>query len=198
MFSKVKKICKKFKGGPKVRLEITYVLSQVFTIIMYLLMAITYYAKDRKKVLIMNFLSMIAESLAYVLLNAWTGFAMCIVALLRNIIFLLDEKKNGKRDTINKTDVIILVILYVITIIFTVFTYDGFLSLLSVIATCVYTFSVWQKKTKVYKLLGIPTGILWIAYNIYIMSIFGIILETILFVCSTTGYLLESKEVKKL
>lgn len=176
--------------------SITYILSQVFTIITYALLALTYYAKYRKKVLILSFLSLIANGIAYIFLNAWSGFAMCIVALIRNIIFLLDEKKNGKREEINKTDIIILAVLYTISIIFAIFTYDGSLSLLSVFATCLYTFSVWQKKTNTYKLLGIPIGILWILYNIYIKSIFGIILETILLICSITGYLLDIKKKK--
>lgn len=176
--------------------SLTYILSQVFTIINYALLGLTYYAKDRKKILIISFLSIVANAVAYILLNAWTGVAMCIVALIRNIIFLIDEKKNGKRETINKKDVVILIILYFATIISTVFTYDGFLSLLSVFATSLYTFSVWQKKTKVYKLLGIPVGILWILYNIYVKSIFGIILESILLICSISGYLLERKKCK--
>ena len=176
--------------------SVVYILSQVFTIITYGLLALTYYAKDRRKVLILNFLSLIVNGLAYIFLSAWSGFAMCIVALIRNIIFLMDEKKNGKRENVNKTDIVILIILYLISIIFAIFTYEGFLSLLSVFATCLYTFSVWQKKTNIYKLLGIPIGILWILYNIYIKSIFGIILETLLLICSTTGYFLEVKKEK--
>lgn len=176
--------------------ELTYIISQIFTIITYVLLAISYYAKDRNKILTISFLSLIANGIAYIFLSAWSGFAMCIVALLRNIIFLVDERKNGKRETINKTDIMILIILYVISIISAIFTYDGFLSLLSVFATMLYTFSVWQKKTNIYKLLGIPIGILWILYNIYIMSIFGIILESILLICSITGYLIERKSGK--
>lgn len=172
-------------------ISITYIISQIFTILTYGLLAISYYGKSRKNVLIISFLSVAANTIAYILLNAYTGVAMCIVALIRNIIFLIDERRNGKRETINKTDIIILTVLYTISIISAVFTYDGFFSLLSVLATLVYTFSVWQKKTNVYKLLGIVVGFLWIWYNIYIMSIVGIILETILLICSTTGYLLE-------
>lgn len=174
----------------------TYILSQVFTIIMYALLVLTYYAKDRKEVLILNFLSLIANGIAYIFLNAWTGLAMCAVALIRNIIFLIDEKKNGNRETINKTDIIILLALYVISIISAIYTYDGFLSLFSVFATMLYTFSVWQKKTNMYKLLGFPIGILWIIYNIYIKSIFGIILEMLLLICSIIGYILEIKKSK--
>ncbi len=175
---------------------LAYILSQIFTVITYGLLGATYYAKDRRNILIINFLSIIANGVAYLLLSAWSGLAMCVVALIRNIIFLVDEKKNGKRDKINKTDVIILIILYAISIISAIFTYEGFLSLLSVIATMLYTLSVWQKKTNIYKLLGIPIGVLWIAYNVYVMSIFGTILETVLLICSTTGYFLEVKKRK--
>ena len=178
-------------------LTVNYVLSQVFTILMYVLLGLTYYAKDRKKVLILSFISVIANGIAYVFLSAWSGLAMCILALIRNIIFLVDEKKNGKRDKINKFDIIVLIVLCFISIISAIITYEGFLSLLSVFATMLYTVSVWQKKTNIYKLLGIPVGILWILYNIYIMSIFGIILESILLICSSTGYILEIRKNKK-
>lgn len=173
--------------------SVSYIISQIFTIIYYLLVASSYYAKDRKNILIITFLSLIANGIAYILLNAWTGLAMCIVAIIRNIVFLVDEKKNGKKETINKKDISILIVLYVITIISTIFTYEGLLSLLPVFGTMLYTFSVWQKKTNIYKLIGIPIGIIWVVYNIYIMSIFGVILETVLLICSTTGYLLEVK-----
>ena len=72
-------------------LTLTYVMSQVFTIIMYLLLVISYYAKERKNILILGFLSLIANAIAYVLLEAYTGLAMCIVAVIRNIIFIIDE-----------------------------------------------------------------------------------------------------------
>ena len=117
--------------------------------------------------------------------------------MIRNIIFLVDEKKNSKRDTNTKKDVVILVILYIISIASAVFTYDGFLSLLSVFATMLYTYSVWQKKTNIYKLLGMPIGVLWILYNIYVQSLFGVILEAILLVCSMTGYILEMRNNRK-
>ena len=176
---------------------LTYILSQIFTIITYILLALTYYAKSRKTVLTISFLSLVANGIAYIFLSAYTGLAMCIVAIIRNIIFIVDEKKNGKSNTISQKDIIILAILYAISIVSAVFTYDGFLSLLSVFATMLYTYSVWQKKTNIYKLLGIPIGIIWILYNTYIQSIFGIILETILLICSTTGYILEIRRTNK-
>lgn len=177
-------------------LTLSYVLSQIFIIINYAFLGLSYYCKNRKTVLIISFMAVIANGLSYVFLNAYSGLAMCILALIRNIIFLVDEKKNGKSDKITKKDIIILIILYTIAIVSAIFTYEGVLSLLSVVGTMLYTYSVWQKKTIIYKFMGIPVGISWIIYNIYIMSIFGIILETVLLFCSISGYVLELRKSK--
>ena len=124
-------------------------------------------------------------------LSAYSGLAMVVVAIIRNIIFIIDEKKNGKSNKNTTKDYIVLAVLYIISIVFAVFTYNGILSMMSVVATMLYTFSVWQKNTKTYKLLGIPIEAIWIIYNIYIFSIFGIILESVLAVSTIVGYLRE-------
>lgn len=175
-------------------LTITYLLSQVFTIIMYILLVATYYCKKREEVLILSLISSLANAIAYILLNAWTGLATCIVALIRNIIFIIDEKKNGKREKISKTDKAVLIVICILLIITTIFTYDGFWSLFPVFATMLYTYSICQKESKTYKLLGAPVGICWIIYNAYVMSIFGIILEGVLLFASVGGYILETKK----
>lgn len=147
---------------------IQYIISQVFTIISYIFLALTYHMKNRKTILILNILTQIAFTIAYVLLGAWSGLAMAIVAMARNVIFILDENKNEKREHMNKTDISILVILYIISMISAIFTYERFFSLLPVFATMIYTYAVCQKNIKLYKLLGIPIEILWTCYNIYI------------------------------
>ena len=86
-------------------LTITYVLSQVFVIINAALLMATYQLKTRKSILIVSFMALIANGVAYVLLSAWSGLAMVFVAMIRNIIFMIDEKKNGKSDKITKKDI---------------------------------------------------------------------------------------------
>ncbi len=171
--------------------NITYILSQVFIIISYILLAFTYQTKNRTNILIFSFGSLIMTGLSYVFLSAYSGLAMVVVAIIRNIIFIIDEKKNGKSNKNTTKDYIVLAVLYIISIVFAVFTYNGILSMMSVVATMLYTFSVWQKNTKTYKLLGIPIEAIWIIYNIYIFSIFGIILESVLAVSTIVGYLRE-------
>lgn len=176
-------------------MAVTYILSQIFILIYYAFLIITYQSKNRRNILIYNFCGMIATGLSFLCLSAYSGLAMTVVAILRNIIFMIDEKKNGKSDKNILKDYIILAVLYIISIVFAIFTYNGVLSMMSVLASMLYTYSVWQKSTKIYKLLGIPIGIISIVYNIYIFSIFGIIMEVILAISSIIGLLNENKKL---
>lgn len=178
--------------------DFIYILSQIFTILMYALLTWTYFLKNKRKIVIVSALSLVANIIAYVLLGAWTGLAMCVVAMLRNLYILWEEKKYGKREKLEKRDYIFLAIVYIGIILATIPTYEGFLSLLSVFATSIYTYSIWQKSTKIYKFCGIPVGILWIAYNAYVKSIFGVVLEGILLIASIAGYITELKSSQKI
>ena len=178
-------------------LTLTYVLSQIFVIINSALLMSTYQLKSRKSILIVSFMALFANGVAYVLLSAWSGLAMVFVAMIRNIIFMIDEKKNGKSNKITKKDIVILAVLYIISIISAIFTYQGILSMMSVLATMLYTYSIWQKKTSVYKILGIIIEIIWIIYNIYIVSVLGIIIEICLLISVIIGLIREYKSKKE-
>lgn len=175
---------------------ITYIVSQILTIIKYSLLGATYYSKNRKKVLIFNFTSVIVTMVIFILLKAWSGLATAGITFFANIIFLIEEKNNSKEKN-SKNDVIILITIYTMFIICSVITYEGLPSLFSILAGMVFIYSIWQKKTSIYKLLGIATSLLWMSYNIYIMSILGIIFESIIFICSITGYILERTNKRK-
>lgn len=175
-------------------LTITYLFSQIFIIINYIFLVLSYQVKDRKKILIFNFGALISTALSHFFLGAYSGLAMQFVSIIRNIVFLIDENTNNDNEKTTTKDIIILVLLYIVSIIFAIFTYNGFLSLMPVFATMVYTYSVWQKNTKVYKLLGVLVSILWLIYDIYIFSVFAIVLESILLISVIIGLLKEEKK----
>lgn len=175
-------------------ITITYIISQIFTVIGYGLTTSTYHMQKRKTVLILNFLSKFSFAIAYILLGAWSALAMIGVALIRNSVFMIDGNKNVKRNNINRLDVIMLIVVYVITIISGIYTYECFWSLLPIFSTLIYTYSIFQKNIKIYRLLGIPTELFCVIYNFYIKSISAIILGVIPLISSIIGYI---KEVKK-
>lgn len=178
-------------------MDTAYIFSQVFTIIMYIFLVMTYFAKNKRAIFVISNAAIVANAIAFILLNAWTGLAVCIIDLFRNFYLMWDEKKNGKSKKIKKKDVVFLIIVYIAMALAAIPTYEGFFSLFSIFASAVYAFSIWQKSTLVYKFCGLPVGILWITYNTYIGSFFGIVLESALLIVSIIGFILELKKTTK-
>ena len=173
----------------------SYIISQVCTIIMYTLLGITYQVKARKKLLILSIFSDAFQGIADLLLNAKSGFAMCVLAILRGIAITIIPNKIKDEKTSRNAYLGVIIIFYIGVIISAIFTYEGIFSMLSILATVIYTYSIWQKNEKIYKALGTPVGICWIAYNIFVKSVFGVILESIILICSIVGYVRSKKTI---
>ena len=169
------------------KITLIYVIAQIIVIIGYIFLAMTYFLKDRKNIILANFLSLLAAGISFLLLSAYTGLSMVLVAIIRNIIFLFEDKEN-------KRNIVVLIVLLFISTCFAYFTYNGFLSLLAVFATMLYTYALWQKNPKLYKILGIPVSLLGIFYNIYILSIFGTILEGIILLVSAVSTMIDYRK----
>lgn len=174
-----------------------YIISQIFVVLSYASLSTTYFFKNRKFILIFSLLAVVCNGFGFFFLKAWSGLAMSVFAILRNIIFLI-QNRNEKSEKIKLIDWIILGVLVAVSIVSAVFTYDGFFSLLSIFATMAYTISIWQKNASVYKVLGICSSVLWIAYGIYIMSIFSIVLESVLLVVEIVGTIRAYMQKQKL
>ncbi|MDE5539065.1 MAG: YgjV family protein [Bacilli bacterium] len=172
-----------------------YVFSQIFVILYYFLEMVSYQLKNRQVILMVNGIAMIFMGVSYFLLNAYTGVATVGFGLLRNMVFLLDEKINGKSDKIKFKDIIIIILLTLILVVLSVITYDGIFSLMAPLATWLYMISLWQKNTMVYKILGIPVSIAGITYNIFISSLFGIIFEGAALISAIVGFFREKRDL---
>ena len=161
----------------------TFIFSQVFVCLCYLFLGLTYVIKKRTLILLFSLAALLFNGLHYSLLGAWAGVGVVCIAVIRNVLFLIQQKIKAL-DKYVIDDWIILIFLLIISAFTAVWTYDGLLSLFSIFASVIYTVSVWQKNIKVYKVLGIISGAINIVYFAFIGSIFGIILESI--VCLVT------------
>lgn len=174
-----------------------YIISQILTVVVYICLCVTYFLRSRNNILIVNIIAHVMQAISFLLLGGLTGVAMNFVYIVRDLFFVVDEKRNEKSNQITKRDIMILLFFVVIIVLLTVFTYEGLSSLLSVFATIVSTIAIWQKNTKIYKILGIPISMAWLGYNISLMSVFAIILESVLLISTIVGYILEVVKAKK-
>ena len=161
-------------------LSFLYIISQILVIIYYLIYSWTFHLKNSNKILIFGIVATIISSISYLLLRAYTGMAMCFVAIIRNLLFAKDKK-----NTFN------LSLIFILTLIASVFTFDTYFCLFNIVATLIYTYALWQKNTKTYKLLGIIVNGLMIIYDAYIKSIMGVVFMLVSFISSIIGYYTE-------
>ena len=175
-----------------------YILSQVFVILCYLLLGSTYLIKNRSTILLINLCSLVCNGVSYFLLGAWAGLGVICIAMLRNAIFIVQQRIKALEKYLID-DIIILVFLMIVTALVGVFTFDTVLSLFSVFASATYTISVWQRNIKVYKLLGILSSAFGVVYFVFIKSLFGIILESCMLVIAAVGavsYIIKNKNTE--
>ena len=100
-------------------LTIQYIASQIVTIFVYIFLASTYCLKNRKAILACSFISNFLNAIAFILLNAYTSAAMCVISIFRDILFIIDQKINGKSNKITKKDIALLVLIYGISVVST-------------------------------------------------------------------------------
>ena len=98
-------------------MELTYILSQVFIVIAYSLFGLTYFAQNRKTILVCNSCSLVAEGVGYILLFAWGGLAMVIIAGIRNILFFGQGKLLDKKPDLKKYEWVSLVVVWLLGIV---------------------------------------------------------------------------------
>lgn len=163
-------------------LTVAYIFSQILVVLYYLIYSGTFHLKEKNKILLLGSCATILSAVSYFLLQAYTGIAMCLVAIIRNIWF---SKSKSKKS---------LIIIYLITILLSVFSYQNIFSILNILATIIYTYSLWQESTKKYKLLGILVNGFMIVYDTYIKSVMGVFFMIISFISSIIGYYKENSK----
>ena len=166
-------------------LSMTYIFSQILVVVYYLLYSGTFQLKEKNKILFLGIFATLLSALSYFLLQAYTGIAMCFVAIIRNIWF---SKSKSKRS---------LIIIYLITLLLSLFTYQNIFSILNILATVIYTYSLWQDSIKKYKLLGIIVNGLMIIYDACIKSIMGVVFMLVSFISSIIGYYKERNKKRQ-
>lgn len=126
------------------------------------------------------------QAISYMFLGATSGWAMLIIATLRNVIFF----KLNKQEYTLSYKLLLFGLLLVIGVTGAI-TYTNLFSLLPVFAIVLYSIGVWQKSPKIYKLLSIPNCLLWVIYNLSVASIVASIDEAVMLILSVIGFYKE-------
>ena len=168
-----------------------YIISQIIETIALIVTLGSYHLKKKDKIFKGMCVANILEMLHYLLLGAWSGFATKVVALIRNI-FIIEKEHNRK---LRKP--IFLYIFIGIYLVISVLTFKNVFSLLPISAAIIYMIFVWNGDELQVKKISFLCYFLWLAYNICILSVMGIISNIVALISTYIAYDNMKKYLRK-
>ncbi len=169
-------------------------LIQLIGYIGLLCAVIAFQCKKHKNVMIFRTLNEMLFAVQYVFLGSYTGCVMNIIGSVRNMTF---AKQVEKGKSTRKFQIIFSFLFFALGMC----TYNGFVSILVIIAKVVTTFAYSLKNTRYIRLLTIPTSTCWLIYNFYTNSTAGILCEAFTLISIISAIIridiIETHKIKK-
>lgn len=138
--------------------------------------------KKHKNIMLFRTLNESLFILQYFLLGALTGATLNFVGCIRNIVFARQVEK-GKSTRLSG------LIFCIIFVLFGIFTFDGFKSIMMMLAKVLSTVAYGNKNTTVIRTVSFLTHITYLIYNLCVFSIAGAVSDGIVLVSLIFGIL---------
>ena len=167
-----------------------YIISQFIGFASFFVSIFAYHKSKKEKILGNMVISNILNLIHYLLLGAYTGCITKGLAIFRDS-FIIMKDRNKKY---NKS--IYLYIFIIVYIIVSIFTYKNIWSLFPLIAAIIYLIPIWNGDQKFVKQTALLCYFLWLSYNIFVVSIAGIISNIISIISTGIAVYNEKKNNK--
>ena len=161
-----------------------FIAIQLVAVLAWLLLVISFYKKNTNKILVIQIVSSILYCIHYLFLGAYTAVFIFIVDVIRDYSYYKTE-----------LDKYIFYFLIPVYLIIGIFNFYIFIDILPIFSSLIDGFAL-TKSQKVIVIGGIVSYILWIIYDISVMSYTGALTD-LLIVISNMSILLFGKNIIK-
>ena len=168
-----------------------YTLSQIFAVFAYFVIGLSYYAKNKEKILLLTLTSTALFLIEYTFLHGTGAMIVNTIGIFRCIVFYIDDKKGRVKNYIS------LLLFVVISIIASAIFLKSYIELMAMGASIIFIYSLWQRNILVYRCLGALNSTIWLVYNSIYRSVVGIIGESSLLIATIISiiiYLVTNKK----
>ena len=166
------------------------IVGQAFGIAAFIIAFLAYQAKTNKKLLLVQSAAIFCFCVSYLLLNEMTGFALNVVCLIRNIIFFNKDKKIFSSKIWPYA-------LALVTVVIGIITWEEWYSVMLIIALAVNTVCMSLPTSQGIRISLLVTCPPALVYNICVLSLGGIINESLSIVSAIIGIIRYSIKKKK-
>jgi len=169
---------------------VTGLVAMIFGALGVAINILIYQLKSGKKILLSKLVSDFFWVLHYVCLSAFSGAAIAGIGIIRDAVFLHQDKKWAQSKAW-------LWLFLALSVISAVFTWKSVFSLLPAFAAVLLVFSLWKNNPMLICVLAFPISAAMLAYNIYCVSYFGIANEILTLISAFIGVIKNKKTVKE-
>lgn len=155
-------------------------LSNIFGILGIGSTVLIYQQKTRKGLILSKLLSDVIWFLYYFSLSAYSGAAIAIIGMIRELVFINREKKWAKHPAW-------LVFFLILSFGCAIFTWKNAFSILPCIASAISVISFWIGKPGLSRILSYPISACMLTYDIVCVAILGIVNELFTVTSSVIG-----------
>ena len=155
-------------------------LSTIFGIMGIGSTVVIYQQKTRKGLMLSKLVSDVIWFLYYFSMTAYSGAAVAVIGLMRELVFINKEKKWAKHP-------LWLVFFLVLSVICGYITWKNVFSLLPCIASVVSVISFWVGNPRLSRILTYPISACMLTYDIACSAILGIVNELLTVTSSIIG-----------
>ena len=145
-----------------------YIISQIFALVAFIFSLVAFHRSKKENILKTSVISNVFDIAHYLLLNAYSGMLTKVLALFRNIFVLFKDKRKKQYH-------IFFFVLLVLYIIAGILTYKSIFSVLPIVAAITYLYAIYYCKELTIKSVSCGGYVLWLIYNICILSVVGIV-----------------------
>ncbi len=168
-----------------------YIISQTFGFSAFIISLMAYHKKDKEKIFKTMLIANILDIIHYFFLHAYSGCFTKIIALIRNEIIILKEKKQKLNSKL------VLFLIFTVYIISGIISYQNIFSILPILAATIYLFFIWNGNELQVKKVAFFCYFLWLIYNICVFSVAGIVSNCISIVSTSIAVYNTKKSSQK-
>ena len=148
-----------------------FILAQVLGIMALVVTAYGIHFKTKDGILLRFVIANILFAIQFFLLNAITGGVISIINAIRCVVFYIYKKKELKPS------IVTLLIFEIIVIISGIFSWQNMWSLIPILATVLYTYSLWQDDVRVIRISACLVYSSWAVYDLIVKAYAGVLQE---------------------
>jgi len=153
-----------------------FIIAQICGFLALISAIISIPQKTKNRYIIFYILQNLFSLIQYFLLEAYIAFCLCLLCVLRLVVYAYLYKYS------KKTKIFILVFFIIFNILISILSFNYFYDIFPMIASIIVCYTVWQTRLFIIRLGCIVCKVLWGIYSLICMAYFAVVMDIIMII----------------